>query len=46
MASFQIGKVDFGGCGGDCCRLCVSTSASAGQPMITGGLTSQPIGHY
>lgn len=26
--------------------LATTLGASAGQPMITGGLTSQPIGHY
>jgi predicted transglutaminase-like cysteine proteinase len=32
------------GLGGD--LACRDIQASAGQPMVTGGLTSQPIGHY
>jgi predicted transglutaminase-like cysteine proteinase len=46
MASFQIGKWILAGAAAIAAVFVVATSASAGQPMITGGLTSQPIGHY
>jgi len=46
MASFVVAKRLSAGAALALGLFAATFSASAGQPMITGGLTSQPIGHY
>ena len=46
MTSLTIRRWVVAGAGLIAGLLATTLGASAGQPMITGGLTSQPIGHY